>query len=322
MAGQPIQPTIDAYGRYARASNLADHLELLCLLGQGLNRKGLADVISDRAWIAKMEEHFDVPTPAPRGEFEDPSEEEAAATADEPGTVQADRVFDRLEERAELLGEHYPFTIGEELRLRDGVDPRRSPYVALLAITLAHAHKLEVAHAPTQLLEEAVVATLKLRGLEAVDVAAAGRGGGGFEETAKQAAVAVGLRAAPETVITMVNANDEKVDSLAHLPWGDLRPGAWAFLGQATCGESDTWSKKMGEPSDETWRLMLKVGVMPFVFLAVPHHVELHHLAKMVQDKKRLVLDRLRLARYREDVTAEETMIVDAVLEVGAEALA
>lgn len=322
MPGPPIQPTIDAYGRYARASNLADHLELLCLLDEGLNRNGLADVISDRAWIAKMEELFDIPKPPPRGEFEDPSEEEAAATADEPGTVQADRVFDVLGERAELLGEHYPFEIGEELELRDGVDPRNSPYVALLAITLAHAHKLEVAHDPTQLLEEAVVTALRLRGLKAVDVAAAGREGGGFPETAKRAAVAVGLQAAPETVITMVNANDEKVDSLAHFPWGDLRPGAWTFLGQATCGESDTWSKKMAEPSDETWRLMLKVGVAPFAFLAVPHHVELHQLAKMVQDQKRLVLDRLRLARYRDDVTTEEAVIVDAVLEVGAEALA
>jgi hypothetical protein len=269
-----------------------------------------------------MEELFRAPAPQPRNEFEDPPEDEGAAIADGPGTKQANLVFDVLGERVDLLGDLYPFEISESVVLREDFNPRESPYVALLAITLAHAHKVAVEHAPTRLLEEGVVLALRNRGLTTVDVAAAGREAGGFAATARAAAGAVGLRAWPDEVITMVNANDEKVDCLGHLPWGDLRPGAWALLGQATCGESDTWPKKMAEPSVETWGLMLKVGVTPLAFLAVPHHVELHQLAKMVQDQKRLVLDRIRIARYREEVTAEELAVIEAVLDVGAEALA
>lgn len=74
MASQPIQATIDAYGTYARASNLADHLELSCLLEQVLSRTDLADLINDRAWVVKMQELFDGPEPEMRSEFDDPPE--------------------------------------------------------------------------------------------------------------------------------------------------------------------------------------------------------------------------------------------------------
>jgi hypothetical protein len=322
VTGPPIQPTIDAYGTFARASNLADHLELLCLMGQSLNRKGLADVISDRSWVVKMEELFDVPAPELREDFEDPSEEEAAATADEPGTVQANRVFDILDERVELLGDLYPFEVGDQLGLKDGVIPRESPYIALLAITLAHAHGVEIDENPTQVLETAVVLALAQRGLKAVDVAGVSRVGHSFAVTVERAAEAVELRARPSAVVTMTHANDEGVDALAHLPWGDLRIGAWAFLGQATCERSDGWPAKIREPSQELWKRMLSLGAAPFAFLAVPHHVEPSQFSKLAEDHGRLVLDRIRLARYRVDVTAEETAIVDAILDVGAEALA
>src|SRR5688500_9085277 len=95
-----IQPSIDAYGRYARASSLADHLELLALLGQSLNRKGLADLISDRSWLVRMEDELFVDAPVENhGEFEEPSNEDGGATDDEPGVPQANRVFDILDER-------------------------------------------------------------------------------------------------------------------------------------------------------------------------------------------------------------------------------
>jgi len=62
VASRPIQPAIDAYGRYARASNLADHVELLALQGERLTVNELADVIRDQGWTAKMHELF---TPGP-----------------------------------------------------------------------------------------------------------------------------------------------------------------------------------------------------------------------------------------------------------------
>jgi hypothetical protein len=320
LTTQPIQPTIDAYGTYARASNLADHLELSCLHGHAITRSDLGDLISDRSWIARMQELFKEPEPEPRGQFDDAGEEDAAATGDQPGILQANRVFDVLEERSELLADQYPFEVDDELKLREGVDPKTSPYIALLALTLAHAHGVDVEHDPKRILENLVVEALRSKGLRAVDVAGTSREGGDFDDTVKRAAESVSLRAVPEAVITMKHANDEGVDTLGNLPLGDLRIGAWAFLGQATCEKSDGWPKKIKEPSPELWNKMLNLGAMPFAFLAVPHHVETPHFEKLVGDASRLVLDRLRLARDRAEVSEEEASIISAVLDVGVEA--
>lgn len=319
----PIQPTIDAYGRYARASNLADHLELLALLGQRLSRADLADLVSDRSWIAKLDELFDGGSVQPRGDFDDPGEDEDDGTGDQPGAIQATRVFDVLAERSDLLKELYPFDVEETLRLRDSTtNPRESPYVALLAMTLAHAHKVTTEYDPKQVLEDVVVSALSARGLEAINVGAISREGMGFRETVKRSGLAIGLQPTPEVAITLRHAKEEGVDALAHLTWQDVRTGAWVFLGQATCGKSDTWSGKISEPRPETWRLMLNSGVLPLAFLTVPHHIEAAHCAKLMQDHRSVVLDRIRLTRFQGEVTEEQASIIDAVLGVGVEALA
>jgi hypothetical protein len=319
----PIQPTIDAYGRYARASNLADHLELLALQDQPLSRTALADLISDRTWVAKLDELFEGGALRPRGDFEEPDEEEDSGTGEEQGVTQAGRVFDVLEERSDLLGEMYPFLVDDELRIRHSfATTRESPYVALLAITLAHAHGVDTDHDPKRVLEDVVVAALEARGLAAVNVGAISREGHAFHETVRRSGVALGLRPTPEAAVTLTHAKEEGVDALAHLPWEDRRTGAWIFLGQATCGKSDGWSAKMAEPKPETWRLMLNSGIRPLPFLAVPHHVESMQWAKLVQDRNGIVLDRVRLTRFHGDLTPAETSIIESVLSVGVEALA
>lgn len=261
-----------------------------------------------------------------RGEFEEAADEDDGATDDEPGVAQANRVFDILDERADQLEGLYPFTVEDEVTVRDDVDPRQSPYVVLLAITLAHAHDVALEGDPTHVLEDAVTAALAARGLLAVNVGAIGRQvkseGLGFAETVDRCGKAAALQPSPDRAITLKYANEEGLDALGHLPWGDKRSGAWVFIGQATCGKSDGWSGKILQAKGHTWKLLLNVGVLPLAFLAVPHHVEPLHFGKLVQDSQNLVLDRLRLARYRVEVTATEVKVVDAVLEAGAEALA
>ncbi len=319
----PIQPTIDAYGRYARASNLADHLELLALQGQPMSRATLADLISDRAWVAKLDELFDPGPLKLRGDFEEPDEDAEAGTGEEQGVTQAGRVFDVLDERSDLLDELYPFVVSDRLEIRDSsADVRESSYVALLAMTLAHAHGIETEHDPKQVLEDVVVSALATRGLAAVNVGAISREGHNFPETVRRSGTAVGLRATPEAAVTLTHAKEEGVDALAHLPWEDTRTGAWVFVGQATCRKSDGWSAKMAEPKPETWRLMLNSGVLPLAFLAVPHHVEPVHWAKLVQDGHGIVLDRIRLTRFHGAITGAEVSIVESVLSVGVEVLA
>ena len=269
-----------------------------------------------------MDELFEGSPLKERGDFDEPSEEDGAAVAEGPGIAQADRVFNVLDERLDLLGDLYPFEVADDLTLKQGVNPRESPYVALLAITLAHAHKVEVAVDPKQVLEAAVAVALSERGLEAVDVGAISREEQDFRKTVMRSGTEVGLQPTPHDAVTLVHANEEGVDALAHLPWGDFRPGAWTFVGQATCGKSDRWNAKIAEPRPEAWKGLLNVGVLPLPFLAVPHHVEPPHLAKLVQDNGSVVLDRIRLARYRREVSEDELRIVDAVLSVGAEELA
>jgi hypothetical protein len=318
----PIQATIDAYGRYARASNLADHLELLALLGQRLSRSALADLVSDRSWVAKLDELFEGGSLHRRGDFEEPTDEDGEATGEEPGIAQAGRVFDVLDERSDLLGASYPFMVGDDLRVAEGVDPHDSPYIALLAITLAHAHQLATKYDPKQVLEDVVTEALSARGLEAINVGGISREGHDFRETIRRSGAAVNLQPTPAAAVTLTYAKEEGVDTLAHLPWGDYRTGAWAFIGQATCGRSDSWSAKIDQPKPETWKLLLNCGILPLPFLAVPHHVEPAHWAKLMQDHGKLVLDRIRLARFRDGLTTGETAIIDAVLSVGVEEMA
>jgi len=325
MDSKPIAPAIDAYGTYARASSLADYLEISTLGGSRVDRAGLADLISDRSWIVKMDEHFTDPAPpAPRDDFED-DEAGDGEIEDPPGAAQAGRVFDVLAERVELLGDDYPFDLSEdELSLKSGFDIRASSYVGILAITLAHAYPTtKPPHNPKKVLENTVTLALAERGFEAVNVGEISRKPKtDFRATVTQAGQLVGLRPTPTAAISNLKANEEGVDAIAHLPWGRHRAGSWVFIGQVTCARSDTWKKKAGEPSVTSWKAYLNVGIHPVAFLAVPHHVEARHLTKLVQDTDRLVLDRLGLTRFRPAVTDDEAAIVDAVLKAGVEPLA
>ena len=106
---------------------------------------------------------------------------------------------------------------------------------------------------------------------------------------------------------------------MGHLFFGDHRPGLWTFIGQVTCGSSDTWKGKIREPSEPMWKLLLNTGSSPVGFLAVPHHVEPAFLSKVVQDSDRLVLDRLRLARIPIPLAGDEAKLVRAVFDAGPE---
>ena len=324
MATTGIVPAIDAYGTYGRASSLADYLEITALAGMRLDRAGLADIISDKGWISLMDELFTDPVPpAPRGDFEE--EEEVEGDVDDPpGMPQAGRVFDVLAERVEILSDLYPFDLSDnELSLKPGFDVRGSAYVGILAITLAHAYRVSAPKDPKRVLEESVTIALAERGLAAVNVGEVSRRPDtDFRATVTEVGQRVGLRPTPTAAISNVSANEEGVDALAHLPWADSRPGNWVFIGQVTCGKSDTWKKKAGDPSPTSWKAYLNVGIRPLAFLVVPHHVEARHLTKLVQDTDRLVLDRLRLAHFRPTVTDDEAALVDAVLSVGVEQLA
>lgn len=326
MATTPIQPAIDAYGTYARASNLADHLEILAILGDSVSRAELADLIADQDLTAKMDELFAGPLPAPRRQFEDDEDEVEDAVTGNEGSAQAARVFDVLFERSDVLGALYPFSVDNAVTLKDGVDLETSPYVALLSLTLVHAHKLRIASSanattldPKLVLEDVVVRSLRKMGLRAENVGEVSRASNNFRDTIETVGTAVGLKPTPSAAVSLINANEEGVDALAHFASSDSRAGNWVFIGQVTCGKSDTWKKKLAEPSSPSWKLYLNLLVEPLGFLAVPHHVERQQLTKLVQDGNRMVLDRLRIVRFADGVSPLERELIRGVMHVGAE---
>lgn len=127
------------------------------------------------------------------------------------------------------------------------------------------------------------------------------------------AASAVGLHSSPHAVVSKVRANEEGVDLLAHLHVGDIRTGVWVFLGQVTCGASDTWDGTSAEPKEGLWKLRLNTGVDPPCFLAIPYHVEPAHLSLLVIGSKRVVLDRIRLASRGPRPSTDEDSVIGSV---------
>lgn len=317
---KPIPFNLDAYGNYARASALADYIELAALNGTSTTLEAFADHLADAKATRKMDDMLvgdeDV------GEGDDEAGE--GATGEGPGVAQAKRVFDVLAERAEGLDHLYPFDLEEDaLRAAPGGGANDSMYIALLSMTAAHAYSIEAPYDPKQVMEATVARSLGTIGLSWVNVGARSRKPEtDFRDTIRAVGEAVALPSSPLAATTYKFANEEGVDCVGHLPAGRARRGgSWVFLGQVTCGDSESWEAKLDEPKPPLWQRVLNTGVLPQAFLAVPHHVERDHLGKLVTDADRVVLDRLRLTPLAGKPSAEENAIRAAVLAVGVEQL-
>lgn len=309
-------PELDTYGPYARASLLADYVELLALKGHPVRRATLADFLADNGWNLELirlpqSDHRD-------GEFRDLSEQ-----LDEAHDV-ASVVFRQMDERRDVLAERYPFEITDDaIALDCRVDLETSPYAAVLALTIAHAFSVNSIDRPHETFERIVLAVLQARGLAAAGVAVRRREGGTFEEALRIACNEVGLKADPDAAPRRVRAHDEGVDILCHFGWEeDLRPGTWGFIGQVTVARSDSWAAKINEPSPEQWKLFTGTLVPPSPFLAVPHHVERPTMEFLTLKGRAVVLDRLRLVGFKEGVDAGEQNLIRAVIGEDVEPLA
>ena len=104
------------YGRYARASLLADYVELLALKGQPVSRETVADFLADNevGWDLDLIQ-------APGNDH--PNERDGLAEHNEVADERASIVFRQIEERRKVLAEHYPFRIaGGQVSIDPGVD--------------------------------------------------------------------------------------------------------------------------------------------------------------------------------------------------------
>jgi hypothetical protein len=296
----PIEPSPDAYGNKVRASAVADWLELLAWRGQPVTLASAVDYFGDLTY--------------PEGTLL-PGEGPGADAADEEEF--SDWVRSVLARRIELLGDLYPFELaGERLRLRDGVVITDSAYILLLAITVAHAYEIETTLNPEDTFEAVVARCLNSR-MRAADLGNLRDLHASFHDAVVAAGTAVGLEPNPSAASSATAARDEGVDTIGHWDWGDRRPGRWMIIGQATCGTSTTWKRKMAEPSPGIWSTRLGDHVYPLGFLAVPHHVEDRFLYYLVEDGERSVVDRIRLALCDPGVGADEQTLIREVFDAG-----
>ena len=76
------------------------------------------------------------------------------------------------------------------------------------------------------------------------------------------------------------------------------------------------------EPKPDSWRGRLGTRVPPLPFLAVPHHVERQMMEWLTGEGPAIVLDRLRLVRFKENIEPNEMEIVREVVMEEVEPLA
>ena len=311
-------PEPDTYGRYARASLLADYVELLALRGLSVRRATVADFLSD------SEAEWDLELIQAPGNGHPNGPMNGLADHIDMADDRASIVFRQLEERRHVLEDRYPFEIaGDQVSLDPRVDRESNAYVAVLALTIAHAFQVPSPSRPEVLFEETVASVLRKRGLSSVGFAALRRKRGSFEAALTAACREIGLKSAPNAAARRKKAHDEGVDVICHLGWEqDLRPGSWGFIGQVTVARSDSWDRKIKEPSPTPWARRLGTRVPPMPFLAVPHHVERPMMEMLTEDGQAVVLDRLRLVRFKEEIKANELEIVRAVVREDVEPLA
>lgn len=307
---QTIKLNRDAYGVNARASAIADFLELACLAGVTLSEEDLRDRLRDSGTKLPPEKY--VLFAAPGDDIGDDDDDDDAST--DAYADSARRVFELVKERSRILGARYPFKISLN-KLKLNTTQHGEPYLSLLAMAVAHAHVLTIPGDPKRLFEETVARILRSRGWKAANLGKASKAQKGqpFAKALKAVSRECDLVLGTGTALVSSAANDEGVDTIAHDSWEDSRVGRWILIGQATFEKSDGWHRKVREPSPILYSKLFKEDVAPQPFLAVPYHVEPKHLEKLVQDSGKVVLDRLRLARFDPGVSAEERAILMSV---------
>jgi hypothetical protein len=291
-----IAPSIEAYGTYARRSALADILELQAFQRPSLSTAELSDYIRDSGWVRSLGDQFtQVQTEDGSGDL---GEEFDASD------LAADGVFSILKERKEILGARYPFEVRSGRLCCDNLASFQRGYALLLAVTVAHSYGLDINGInPRNFFEEVVTSCLSQKGLLAGNLGKARRQTGSLPEAVADISPICKLNPVTDTVLFRRRAQEEGVDVIAHLGWTDSRPFHWVYIVQATCGKSDTWYNKLCEPSEQMWKNILGLKVLPKAVLAVPHHIQRDMTMYLAErgNGERLLLDRLRLCEVDGD---------------------
>lgn len=287
-----IEADIDAYGKMNRSSSLADFVEFSALKEGSFRHALMEDVLFDK-WSLKRHIISQRP-PAGREGHDNDSNDDGDSAEDFILRMKA-----CLLERSSVLGSAYPFEIEDsKLTLKDGFNCKDSPYIELLFTTLVHAFKLApklLIHNHFETLASDAISSL---GFVSVNLGELSRNNGGnIRRTLEALAQNVGIDFMIDNVAHRASANEEGADFFGLVNTGDTRKAQLTLIGQFTCGSSDDWLKKSGEPSPSFWSRIMDDPVHPIPFYAVPHHAESAAFDYLTDKSARVILDRLRLAK-------------------------
>lgn len=296
-----IDPKIDIYGSDGRTAALADLVEVRAINGVLTTAADLADLVADMGWTNK-----------PLRLIEDGKGDE-----ERPESL-ANQAFTLISDRTQYLAEKYPFTF----KLGSLVSESRetlmsSPYFAILSVAIAHAWKFPTVEKSPELIFESLVTEALRDRMTVVQFGTSSDMQGTFPTRLRESAEAIGLSASPNPVPRRLKARDAGVDTLGGHIWKDGRRGHWVFLGQATCGKTDTWSSKLSEPQPSLWREYLQEPLTPQRFLAVPHHVDARFMDYLHKQDQGLLLDRIRLSSGLKSPTQDSLPLMEQVLGAG-----
>lgn len=292
-----IGPDIDAYGVYGYASSLADFAEFAALKGRSLSRADVQNIIDDNDWSRRDRSTIRVVVEVPEG---------AADLAKQAFVV--------LKERVTVLGDNYPFLVSDErLSLRDDVELEQSAYISLLSHSMLHAWKMQSNPNPEFVLEDVAVRAMQGIGLPSFAMGTASTPG--FVENFKQVCKYFDIDGMENPAPRPSRAKDVGVDTISGVVWRDRRVlGQWLFIGQVTLQTSGSWKKKMAEPSASVWAKFFDERIKPQVFLVVPYHVESPIAEYLMEHRRGVLIDRLRLTVTKGPNTQDEVALIKQLL--------
>ena len=285
------------------AHHWEDWVELCCIA----NMDGEADVagISDRLREDRDTRKEDEPDED--DEADDSLDETEDALEDDKHYRRVKDWFTSLANRAQMLGDDYPFEVNAEnskLMLRAKITPTHRLYVALLMMANLHYFSKNVA-ALTASFETLGLAVFRWLLPSHAEVHHFGKGPdnqgryqGHIWEKIKRLGEDIGCT----TVCTKeqfapTDNGDGGLDLVGWVDFSDAVPGRLLLLGQCAC--TPEWPKKQDEASGTRWAEKLDFVTKPMTVILIPYFLRTQSGAwhRRTDFSGHLVVDRLRMLR-------------------------
>ena len=285
------------------AHHWEDWVELCCIA----NMDGEADVTSIADRLREERETRKEEDSSKENETGEPTDDTDWALESDKHDLKVKKWFISLANRAQMLGDDYPFEINLEnskLKLRGKLTNVHRLYVALLM--MANLHYFGSSESDlTSSFEEIGVAVFRWLLPSHADIHRFGKGpnnSGRYKGHIWTKIKKLADDLSCETKCTKeefapTDNGDGGLDLVGWVPWRDPAPGRFLILGQCTC--MPKWEKKQDEASGTRWASRLDFVTHPMTVILIPFFLRTSSGAwhRRTDFSGHLVIDRLRLLR-------------------------